>query len=122
MRVFFDVKKTPLQMHIIIAQLDRVIRETGRGLAAHSEQALEGTHQDFSTFWRRFFVNAITSDIYSEQLLRATQFFNIRHIPISLKKIDIIICYISACATVDVQQNKTWQIRDFHHQPPTQNK
>ncbi len=41
------IRKMPLKMHVIIAHLDRSIRETGRGLGADSEQSFESAHQDF---------------------------------------------------------------------------
>ncbi len=76
------VKKVPVKMHIICAHLDCAIKETGRGLGADSEQALEAAHYDFNLVWKRYEVRDVTSEIYAERLLRAVITYNVSHIPV----------------------------------------
>ncbi len=80
------IRKIPLKMHLIIAHLDRFIKETGRGLGADSEQALEAAHYDFDRVWQRYFVRDVTSERFAEQLLRAVATYNASHIPFSDNK------------------------------------
>ncbi len=76
-------KKVPMKMHVIVAHLDRCLRETGRGLGSDSEQSFEAAHHDFANIWRRYKVRDVTSDMYAFQLRRAVLTFNALHSPIT---------------------------------------
>ncbi len=76
------IAKMPLKMHIIVAHVDRALRESRRGLGADSEKALEGAHHDFQIVWERFRVRDMRSSVYSQRLLRAVCAFNSSRIPL----------------------------------------
>ena len=55
--------------HIIISHVSQVIERTGRGLYYQSEEVVEATHAKFDTFWRRYKVIVVESEIHGERLL-----------------------------------------------------
>ena len=69
-------------MHVIVAHLNRALRETDRGLGADYEQSLESAHHDFDTVWNRYRVRDMTSTVYSNHLKSAVASFNASHIPV----------------------------------------
>ncbi len=75
------VRKFLAKMHLIVAHLDRAPRETGRGLGADSEQALEAAHYDFVVTWQRFYVRDVSSPKYAERLLQVVITYNASHAP-----------------------------------------
>ncbi len=79
--LLLPIKKVPLKMHIIVAHLDRALRETGRGLGYDSEEGHERAHHDFDTVWQRYRVRDLTSDVYGRNLLRAVLTYNSSHMP-----------------------------------------
>ncbi len=56
-------------------------RETGRGLGADSEHALEAAHHDFLVIWQRFYVRDVSSPKYAERPLKAVVTYNASHTP-----------------------------------------
>ncbi len=60
------VSKFHGKMHIVVAHMDRALRETGRGLGADSEQTLDAAHYDFVVTWQRFYVRDVSSPKYAE--------------------------------------------------------
>ena len=75
------ITKVPPKMHIIVAHLDRAIRETGRGLGADSEQQFEAAHHDFNEIWKRYIVGAQSNPKYGINLRRAVLTYNAGHNP-----------------------------------------
>lgn len=75
------IKKVPPKMHIIVAHLDRAIRETDRGLGADSEQQFEAAHHDFDVIWQRYIVTDHMNPVYGINFLRAVLTFNSAHTP-----------------------------------------
>ncbi len=78
-----DVRKFPVKMHIVVAHLHRSLVETGRGLGADSEQALEAAHYDFDVVWQRYITRDFTNVKYGERLLKAVLTYNAAHTPLT---------------------------------------
>ena len=55
--------------HIIKSHVPQVIEITGRGLHYQSDEVMEATHAKFDTFWRRYKVIDVESEIPGERLL-----------------------------------------------------
>ena len=74
------VRKFHVKMRLIVAHLDRALpRETGRGLGADSEHALDAAHHDFLGIWQRFYVRDVSSPKYAERPLNAVVKYNASH-------------------------------------------
>ena len=76
------IRKVPVKMHIVIAHLDRAIRETGRALGVDSEQQFEAAHYDFQVVWERYWVRDENNHLYEQRtcMLRAHLNFNSSHV------------------------------------------
>ena len=82
--VRLPVVKIPVKMHILVAHLDRALRETSRGLGADSEQGHERAHPEFAQVWNRYRVRDVTNPIYSQHLKSALLAYNTSHVPESV--------------------------------------
>ena len=67
------------KVHVITNHVPQAIERTGKGLLGNSkqhEQVVEATHAKFETFWSKYVVVDLESDVHGERLLQCVIDFN----------------------------------------------
>ncbi len=64
----------------LIWQHDNTCKMSNKGLGFYSDQASETVHGDFNRLWTNYKVSSFENPRYKEQLLKAVQMYNSRHL------------------------------------------